>query len=77
VPIGPRRSKTQAEETLSDALGWGSNAQGTYITLKSGKKWWVTYSMATSLTIKKQDPYVDLVRYQGTVLWRVHGEPLQ
>jgi hypothetical protein len=72
----PNDQEAQAEETLSDALGWGANAQGTYITLKSGRKWWVTYSRAPGLTTKQQDPYVDLVRYKGTVLWRVHGEPM-
>jgi len=72
----PNDKETQAEETLSDALGWGSNAQGTYITLKSGKRWYVTYSTAPSLMVKQQDPYVDLVRYKGTCMWRVHGEPI-
>jgi hypothetical protein len=72
----PNDQEAQAEETLSDALGWGANAQGTYITLKSGATWWVTYSSAPSLTVKQQDPYVDLVRYKGTVMWRVHGNPL-
>lgn len=72
----PNDEETQAEETLSDALGWGANAQGTYVTLKSGKKWWVTYSWANTLTTKLQDPAVDLVRYRGSVMWRVHGEPL-
>jgi hypothetical protein len=72
----PNDQETKAEETLSDALGWGANAQGTFIVLKSGKKWWVTWSSAPSLMVKQQDPYVDLVRYKGTVQWRVHGEPL-
>jgi len=72
----PNDQEAQAEDTLGIALGWGGNAQGTFITLKSGVKWWVTYSRANQLTVKKGDPYVDLVRYQGTVTWRVHGQPL-
>lgn len=72
----PDSDEVAAEENLSDALGWGANAQGTYITTKSGVPWYVSFSSAPVLGTKLEDPQVALTRYRGVVSWRVAGRPL-
>lgn len=69
----PNDAEVQAEENMALALAWGSNAQGTTITTRSGASYYVTYSTANGLATKQGDPAVDLVRYKGVVTWRVQG----
>jgi hypothetical protein len=57
-------------------VGWGSNAQGTVLTLRNGDQYGVTYSRATALSHRQQDPYVDLIRYRSMVTWRIQGIPI-
>ena len=72
----PNEDEVLAEENLGTALGWGAGAQGQTITLPSGKEYYVTYSHASGLVTRQGDPYVDLTRYRGMVMWRIQGEPL-
>lgn len=69
----PNEDEALAEDNLSTALAWGANAQGTTITLKNGTPYYVTYSRASAFTTRQGDPYVDLIRYRGMVMWRVQG----
>jgi hypothetical protein len=73
----PDEFEAAAEESLSTALGWGANAQGTYITtIKSQQRWYVSVSSAPVLGTKIEDPRVALTRYRGLVSWSVVGHPL-
>lgn len=73
----PDEDEVKAENNLARALGWGANAQGTYITTRSDVEWYVSYSFSPGLGTKVTDPRVALTRYRGLVTWRVPGRPLE
>lgn len=65
----------QAESIITKALAWGNNAQGVTVSVES-VDWYVTYSRATGLATKQQDPMVNLTRYRAMVSWRIPGVSL-
>lgn len=65
----------QAEDIIGKAVAWGSNSQGTTTTVIN-LDWYVTYSRATGLPTKQQDPMVNLTRYRAMVSWMIPGQPL-
>jgi hypothetical protein len=69
-PIEP-----QAESIIGRAVAWGSNAQGITVTIDNFD-WYVTFSRASGLPTKQQDPMVNLTRYRAMVSWRIPGNPL-
>jgi hypothetical protein len=69
-PIEP-----QAEAIIGRAVAWGSNAQGITVTIDNFD-WYVTFSRASGLPTKQQDPMVNLTRYRAMVSWRIPGNPL-
>lgn len=69
-PIEP-----QAEDIINKAVAWGSNAQGITVTINN-LDWYVTFSRASGLPTKQQDPMVNLTRYRAMVSWRIPGNPL-
>ena len=71
----PNDQESAAEQTAADAVGWGANAQGSWVTLDSGARWWITYSGVLSQPVRVDDPAVDAIRYRAGVMWRVHGKP--
>lgn len=68
-------NEPQAESLISKAVAWGSNATGVTTTV-AALDWYVTFSRATSLPTKQQDPLVDLTRYRAMVSWRIPGNLL-
>jgi hypothetical protein len=65
----------QAEDIIGKAVAWGANATGT--TTRIGNlDWYVTFSRASGLPTKQQDPMVNLTRYRAMVSWRIPGNPL-
>jgi hypothetical protein len=72
----PNPQETLAENNLATAIAWGAAAQGQTITLRNGDAYYVTYSRASGLSHRLGDPYVDLTRYRGMVMWRVMGKAL-
>jgi hypothetical protein len=69
-PIEP-----QAEDIIGRAVAWGSNATGITVPVNN-LDWYVTFSRASGLPTKQQDPMVNLTRYRAMVSWRIPGNPL-
>lgn len=69
-PIEP-----QAESIIGKAIAWGNNAQGLTVTI-DGTDWYITFSRATGLPVRQQDPIVALTRYRAMLSWRIPGQPL-
>lgn len=73
----PNTQETMAEEIITRAVAWGSNAQGTTTTMLNGDKWYITYSNCTGFATRKADPLVNMTRYRAMVTWRVPGLPVE
>jgi len=72
---GPNGMEDQAEANCGNALAWGANAQGTTI-IAVGREWYVTYSRATGLITRHNDPLTKITRYRCMVGWRMQGQAI-
>jgi hypothetical protein len=73
----PNNRESDAELTMSRAVGWGGNAMGCFITHPSTKQqYFVAYSHIVTVGMKQADPLVNLACFQGKVMWRMKGLPV-
>lgn len=72
---GYHPDEVQAEKITQRAVAWGANAAG-ITTDVDGEEWYVTFSRASALATKVQDPLVNLTRYRAMVMWRIPGNAL-
>ena len=65
--------EVQAEQIICDAVARGAAAQGLTTTV-ANRDWYVTFSRASALPLREEDPRVNLPRYRAMVTWRIPGK---